>query len=666
MKKLVLISSLLCILFTQNIMAITDEDIPASYANLKVIDGKLTAIVGDNLYPLQYEAPKTTLSMVRGNPVGVADGIEFTFVDSEGNPKFVGGKLYYGLIDLEHEKYPDAKWHSETIISSSGGALADINTNLKGRFDFTGWEKKAYGTLSYRVSDSTGDIEFEGEIGFLASGSFSVDSGSIISGPFLNQLKDSSVIITFETFSEQIGKISVNGVGNFSSKRGTNHEIEIYGLNSDTLYNYTVSAGGSQTRKASFKTAPKAGSRKAFTFAYTCDSRSGSTMGEREISGVNVYMMKKFAALAAAKNVKFVQFTGDMTDGYKIAPPQQEVEYVSWKHSISQVASRIPFVVGMGNHEVVIHNFDDTTHYGISIDKFPFETQSGEAIFAKHFANPKAGEYGGFVNPVSKNLPPTEDGAVYDPSDKVDFPSYSENVFYYTYDNVAIVVLNSNYWYAVGDPGKEEGSNANHIGGNPHSYIMDNQLGWLNNTLKTLDEDTDIDFTFVTIHTPPFPNGGHTSKDMWFNGYNEARPYIGDANGNIKPVAKGIIERRDEFIKTMLDSKKVVGIFTGDEHNYARLDIAPNMPIYDTSKYVPTNKLEITRHMWQLHSGSAGAPFLAYQETPWNSDLQDIYPKENGKYLKKFSTQNALILIHVNGKSLELEVVNPESMHRIE
>lgn len=666
MKKISLINILLCLFITPNMMALTDEDIPASYANLKVVDGKLVAKVGDNVYPLADETPKTTLKMLRGNPIGVSKGIEFSFVDDNGNAKFVGGKLYYGLIDLEYEKFAEAKWHNEDNISSLGKATADIKTYLSGKQDFIGWEKKGSGTLSYRVCDSTGDIEFEGEIGFLGSDSFSVDSGSIVSGPYLNQLKDRSVIITFETYSPRAAKVNVEGVGDFTSPSATMHEVVIDGLQSDTLYKYTVSAGGTQTRKASFKTAPSAGSRKPFTFAYTCDSRSGSTMGERELSGVNVYTMKKFASLAAAKNVKFVQFTGDMTDGYKLAPAQQEVEYVTWKHSISQVASRIPFVVGMGNHEVVLHAFDDGVEHGLTIDKFPFDTQSGEAVFAKYFANPKAGELGGFVNPVDKDLPPTEDGAVYDPSDKTDFPSYSQNVFYYTYDNVAIVVLNSNYWYAPGNPGQHAGSNANAIGGNPHSYIMDNQLGWLKNALKTLDEDENIDFTFVTVHTPPFPNGGHVDKDMWYNGKNDARPYIGDGNGSIKPVAIGIIDRRDEFLKTMLDSKKVVGIFTGDEHNYARLDIAPNMPIYDESEYVPQNRLNISRHMWQLHSGTAGAPYAAYEETPWNDDLKDIYPKQGGKYLKKFSTQNALIFIHVDGKSLELEVVDPQTLDRIE
>jgi hypothetical protein len=49
-----------------------------------------------------------------------------------------------------------------------------------------------------------------------------------------------------------------------------------------------------------------------------------------------------------------------------------------------------------------------------------------------------------FVNP--ENGPVSEDGSIYDPNpEQVDFPSYSETVFYYTYDNTAMIVLNSDY-----------------------------------------------------------------------------------------------------------------------------------------------------------------------------------------------------------------------------
>ena len=123
----------------------------------------------------------------------------------------------------------------------------------------------------------------------------------------------------------------------------------------------------------------------------------------------------------------------------------------------------------MGNHEALVSIFHDGSSFGVQVDKFPFNTKSAEKIFADNFVNPKNG-------------PESEDGSVYDPKpNQMDFPSYSENVYFYTYDNVAMVVLNSNYWYA---PSTYE---IPKTGGNPHGYIMDNQLQWLSKTIEQFD-----------------------------------------------------------------------------------------------------------------------------------------------------------------------------------
>ena len=50
-----------------------------------------------------------------------------------------------------------------------------------------------------------------------------------------------------------------------------------------------------------------------------------------------------------------------------------------------------------------------------------------------------------------------------------DFPSYEENVYSYTYGNMAMIVLNSNYWYS---PALSKDTSTS---GNLHGYIMDNQ-----------------------------------------------------------------------------------------------------------------------------------------------------------------------------------------------
>jgi 3',5'-cyclic AMP phosphodiesterase CpdA len=265
-----------------------------------------------------------------------------------------------------------------------------------------------------------------------------------------------------------------------------------------------------------------------------------------------------------------------------------------------------------------------------SIDKFPWGSQSSESVFASVVANPVASIQ-------------SEDGSAYDPDPATtDFPSYQESVFYYTYANVAMVVLNSNYWYAPSH------KTIQFTSGNPHGYIMDNQLDWLEKIIALLEADDDIDHIFVTIHTPAFPNGGHAHNDMWYNGDNSVRPYIAG-----QPVDKGIIERRDEFLDILINkSKKTLALLCGDEHNYNRMQLTAETNIYPDD--YPHERLTVSRPFWQLTNGAAGAPYYAQQQLPW-SDQVEI-----------FSTQYALVFFHIEGDRVTIEVLNPDTLEKIE
>jgi hypothetical protein len=320
-----------------------------------------------------------------------------------------------------------------------------------------------------------------------------------------------------------------------------------------------------------------------------------------------------------------------MITGYLRDPEAIRLEYMNWKQAVSPYARYFPVIVTMGNHEALIKSFkepDDNIEF--EIDNFPFDKYSSEAIFRQEFVNPLNG-------------PESEDGASYDPDvEKTDFPSYKESVFYYIYDNVAMVVLNSNYWYA---PTYDQ---VKVTGGNIHGYIMDNQLEWLKSTLSTLEEDQNIDHVFVTCHTPFFPNGGHIRDDMWYNGDNDHRSYVAG-----KPMAKGIIERRDELLDVIVNqTTKVKALLTGDEHNYARTLLNEKTPIYPR-KY-KLKKITLSRPIWQINNGAAGAPYYAQGETPWS------------KFVERFSTQNALVFFNVNGKNLKMEVYNPETLEIVD
>lgn len=612
---------------SQNPNYIRNYGIPAVYSGIMKNDTNRLYFVSiktsDTAY-IDNAEKKYTLEKIRINPKGNADGLFFDF-----NNKSFFGTIYYGLYPEEEVQYPSPVFFKKSAKILNGKAQINIS-ELTGRYDISNWEQKGMTKIGYRIADNYGNIIYDGKLNVSGTGPFKTDL-SIISGPFVNKLTDSSAAISFETNYKCNPFIKVEDA-EYKSEFDTDttcHEITINNLKPSRNYKYEVIYGNNKDAH-SFKTAPKIGSRKPFTFAFTSDSRSGNGGGERDIFGVNSYIMKQMATLAAYENAAFFQFTGDMIGGYSSSIDETNLQYQNWKRTVEPYWHYMPFYVGMGNHEALVNVFNDGSEYGISIDKFPFSSSSAELVFANNF-----------VNPISELQ--SEDGAYYDPNpEEKDFPSYSENVYYYIYDNIAVVVLNSNYWYAPSTYKIPE------IGGNAHGYIMDNQLNWFDKTISELNHNPDIDHIFVTIHTPAFPNGGHSHDDMWYSGNNSIRPVV----SGIK-VDKGIIERRDEFLDIVINkSNKVVALLCGDEHNYSRMKITSKTNIYP-DKY-KGKKLKISRPFTQITNGTAGAPYYGQEKLPWSSSVE------------KFTTQYALNLFDIEGKSVKLRVINPITLQEIE
>jgi len=599
------------------------HDIPLSYSNISYDkDGRLfIEVSGTKIYE-ERSKPFISIESISGQPEGTDEGIFFDF----SSPEFEG-TMYYGFIPYGDSKHPHPVYFRSAAKIINGRAFIEIAKTLSGRYDMVNWEENKKGTIGYRVVNDRGRFLYDGIISFKGKGPFRVVP-TIIEGPFINLLSHRDVTISFTTNKSTRPWIEVNG-RKFRGSRGTKHEISIDGLDPATDYSYSINyADNSQSYN--FQTAPLPGSGTSFTFAYASDSRSGNGGGERDIYGANFYIMKKIMALAQYNDVSFFQFTGDLVNGYQQWAEHINLEYANWKRAVQPFGAYFPIYVGMGNHEALMRVFSTKDRWNISIDRFPFETQSSEAVFNENFVMPQNG-------------PDSEDGAYYDPSENsIDFPSYKENVFYYTYDNVAMVVLNSDYFYAPST------NMIRFSSGGLHGYIMNRQLEWFKETILKLEANTDIDHIFVTQHTPCFPNGGHVQDDMWYNGNNDYRPYVSGA-----PLEKGIIERRDELLDIMVNkSSKVVAILTGDEHNYARTEVSPEMERYPDI-YLP-EKIELTRTIYQINNGAAGAPYYAQEETPWTP------------WVSGFTTQNALVLFHVNGKDIEMEVLNPDTLEEVD
>jgi len=596
--------------------------IPASYSNLAFDENrKLYFDVEGKKYFAEEVSNVFTIAQFLGKPTGTDTGVKLDF----GNFK---GTITYGLIPYGKAPHPLPVFRKTTKIDN-GNVGINIKDDFKYPYDFVDWKKNGYVNIGYRLADEKGMLLFDGIVALEGKGPFKV-APAIYEGPLVNNITDSSAVIWCKTTHPVEAKIEVNGIEYKSEKDTTYHQWNIDGLSPDKKYDYKVSYG-IQSQTYHFKTALSKGSRNPFVFGYTSDSRHATGGGERKILGANTYIMKKMAALAYMKDARFIQFTGDMINGYLSNKEEQRLQYYNWKKAVEPFWHYMPFYVGMGNHEVLGHIFKDEAGKTQGfIDAFPFETESSEALFSEEFVNPKNG-------------PQSEDNNKYDPNtNQPDFPSYEENVFYYTYGNVAMVVLNSDYWFAPSLSRQPKTS------GGLHGYIMDNQLQWLRETISKLEKDTDIDHIFVTQHTPAFPNGGHSKDDMWYSGDNSKRPYIAG-----KPVEQGIIERRDEYLDILInDSKKVVGILTGDEHNYNWLKLNSEVPIYPEN--YPHKKLKVSRPIYQINNGASGAPYYGQEILPWSD------------FTQSFSVENALCLFYVEGDEITMRVYNPDTLNKID
>lgn len=618
MRKLLIWASLSLL-----IIPLKAQEIPAVYSNIGSNEnGIFLQLENKRIYTVPPN-DAFRFSDLYSNIMGTKAGLSLDFK----YPK-LNGTLFYGFINYNDGSFPQPVYFRESAPIIKGKTNIPIAQNLAGRYDMIGWEQSGKGVLGYRIVNSHGIIIYDGKVAFTHKDGLFTAVPTLIEGPFINKLTHEGAVISFTTSQAAKAGIQINGKTYAYRKANLHREIKIKKLKAETTYNYSLKLG-EFSFDFKFETAPRPGTGKKFTFAYGSDSRAGQGGGERNIFGTNAYIMKRIASLAKAEEAKFVQFTGDLIDGYEVSRERMNLQYANWKHAVEPYWHYMPFYAGFGNHEAYSYLFNDSlTQRDYMIDHFPFADDSGESLFQDNFVLPENG-------PIS------EDASKNDPNPRqMDFPSYKESVYWYRYDNVAMVVLNSDYFYAP--------QGLSTTSGNLHAFIMDNQLKWLKKTLKHLEKDETVEHIFVSQHTPFFPNGGHVSDDMWYNGDNRYRAVV-----NGKAHQMGIIQRRDQLLDIIVNkSNKTVAALTGDEHNYNMLTINDKMPRYPEN--YPHEKLKLNRTFYQINNGAAGAPYYAQEKTPWM------------KNLRNFSTQNALVLIDVDGKRVHVRVKNPDTLELID
>jgi hypothetical protein len=582
-------------------------------------EGKLVLANGGQNYVEVEKKEPYRLSQMIGNPTGGETGI---MLDVQ-MPGF-NGTVAYGPY-VETAEYPTVAFLPRDVKMTDGKALLEFKKVFAKANDFYRFQDKGKGIIGYRVMDASGRIIYEGRVAFQGKGPYEV-LPTIIEGPMVNNLTQEGCVISYETQVPVKTSILVGNKTFADEAASTHHEIMVRGLEPATNYKYSVSYGD-RTDNHSFKTGAKDGSRKAFTFAFASANRATTGGGERDFGGTNYQSTRAVMAAAVMNNAAFIQTTGDFTNGGNISEDGHLMEYANFKRALEPFWFKTPVYIGFGDHEPNKKLLTDAVaKKSQSIEVFPYETHSGEATFAKAFVNPSNG-------------PESEDGASYDPNPSMlDFPTYKENVFYYTYDNVAMIVLNTEYW---------ESKDPKITSGCPEGYIMDQQVKWLKETMQKMEQNPNIDHIFVNIHGAAFPNGDHLADAMWWNGDNASRAWVAG-----KPLPKGAIERRDEILDICVNnSKKFLSFLSGDEHNFSFLQITQDSKIY--LEGYTGSKIKISRPFYNINNGGGGSAPYGLLPSPWSNDY------------KYFTEPPVLALISVNGKSVKLKAMSAETFGSI-
>ncbi|MBL7085996.1 MAG: metallophosphoesterase [Candidatus Cloacimonetes bacterium] len=431
----------------------------------------------------------------------------------------------------------------------------------------------------------------------------------ITEGPWIDITSPNGFTISWNTDRLSRGTVVVDGIS-YESPKNTHHEVVIdnySGVNHKYQVKATSDSIAVSTPVFKFKTPDSSGK---FLFAAMSDSRSGFGGFTNNSNGVNIRILRRLFIDAYSRGAEFIIFAGDLINGHTTDEKDYIMQLQSWKDAVEPVGHIMPIFEGMGNHDLVLDYWKDPRRkYGIRMDKV--FGNSSEDLFAQEF-----------VNPIN-NYPEKESSSA---------PTYKENVYYFDWDNIRFISVNSNYWWAAW---------AEDIGGNIQGYILKNQMKWLEKVLEESESNKKIKHVFVFTHEPSFPVSSHLSDAMWYSGGSP------ESNRTIdnKPLNREyVIKFRDRFWKALSQNGKVRALIAGHEHNYVRMLIDSKTHVYLDG----SSNDEFKNPVYQLITGGAGAPYYARIDV-------DI-PWENA--IKTFSSQEHYLLFKVDEKDIYLYVIS--------
>lgn len=476
-------------------------------------------------------------------------------------------------------------------------------------------------------------------------------------GPMVNLLRSdvpSALVISFKTDKPVTAAVVLHNGRRFESKKpARRHEIEVTGLEPGKPYEYHVEYSDTVTKRYAFRAAPNPGEGKVI-FAYAGDSREGYGGGMSNFMGVNYTVLERCSNLAYRLGADLFVFGGDLVSGYTTSERDFRTQINGWKQALAGFWQHRPVYPIIGNHEALLKIFVDADNRRnhITLDRWPYETDSVEAVFADEMVNPLNGPG------VSDHRRPT----------------YKENVYSFLYGPVKFIGINNNYWLGRDQRGY---ASPDKTGGCPEGYIMEDQFRWIKKELESGEKNPAVKYIILYAQEPVFPNGGHTQDCMWYDGNNDVKAYTYNAaSGKVVPEKAGIIDVRNRLVTMVSKNRKVAAVLGSDEHSYHKVLIDGNVPIgvpslddTDGSDRVcreggtcsPLKELKYPT--WYLVGGGAGAPYYAREKTPWNvywENYTGSYPNHTSmRGCFYYSSQENVFIFKADKDKISLRVYNP-------
>jgi hypothetical protein len=589
---------------------------------------------------------------------GGASGLEVDFshvAELLDGTKLDAGKLYGSVLagpypfESRESRFTYKRFRIRAALAA-GKARIDVPALLEPRLNSEGWTDR--GQLAVRfilfLEGPQKDRElgtYDTVVAFEKTRDGFARRPGIIEGPFVNLVSSDApgeAVISFVTHESVRARVVLEDPAGRTASfwdewARERHEIPITGLRPGERFTYRVEAGSTSTRSFELRAAPRKSRAAAVRFAYFGDSRAGEGGGLASYMGVNYTTLERLARIAHAGGAEFFIVGGDLVSGYTTVRDDFEAQLHAWKQAVTGFWNERPIYAGIGNHEALLRRY--TT--GLRIDRWPYDTESAEAVFARVFVHPRNGP-----------LPA-------DPRR----PTYRENVYSFHYGGVKLIAFNNNYWFSD-NPGR--------YGGSPEGYLMDDQLEWLVAELDGAEADPEVRHVILFAQEPVFPNGGHIGDAMWHGGDNRVRAHV-YRDGKVLPEEDGIIAVRNRLVRAVAARRKVAAVLGSDEHAYHRVLIGPEVPIGDIERddrnrngridvdagETASPLGDLRRRTWYLVCGGGGAPYYAGEKTPWNEHWRDRTAPRSGLAGYFYTSQENVLLFDAGEKGIGVRVYNP-------